>query len=98
MTKEEVVEMFENDDDNEYLNFDAVQNKKSARPDLHAFILLDTLVPGKSDMVAGAEHDEIYLDVALDAIAPLLTPELILELRRCGVRVDDDEDGLAMFA
>lgn len=84
--------------DNEYLNFDAVQDKRSYRPDLHAFLLLDDLFPNPgTDMVAAAEHDEFWLDVCDDKIAKL-TDDQILELVRCGVRYDSDVDSLAMFA
>lgn len=84
--------------DNEYLNFDAVQDKRSYRPDLHAFLLLDDLFPNPdNDMIAAAEHDEFWLDVDGEAIATL-TDDQILELVRCGVRYDSDVDSLAMFA
>jgi hypothetical protein len=83
--------------DDDYLKFDRVANPKSKRPDLHAFLLLDSLVPGIFDMVARAEHDEIYLKVYPDDLAEVATEEQILELIRCGVRYDSDTDGLAMF-
>ena len=80
--------------DDEFLNFDRIENKRSKRPDLHAFLLLDELFPceGKSDMVCCAEHDEIWLDIPEDA---KLTDEQIVELVRCGVRYDDC--GFCMF-
>ena len=77
-----------NDD---YLKFDRVENKKSQRPDLHAFLLLDELFPGTSDIIGAACHDEIYLDVDPEG----LSEENILELVRCGVRYSDDS--LCMF-
>jgi hypothetical protein len=75
--------------------FNSIENKRSNRPDLHAFLLLDSLFPGTNDMVAGAAHDEIFLDVHEDQIA-LLTDAEILELMKCGVRYG--EDCLCMFA
>ena len=82
--------------DNEYLKFDLVENKKSSRPDLHAFLLLDSLMPSSCDMVAAAEHDEIFLDVELDDLEKTaITEDQICELVRCGVRVSDY--GLSMF-
>lgn len=75
--------------------FTSIENKRSNRPDLHAFLLLDSLFPGTNDMVAGATHDEIFLDVSEDQIAAL-TDEEILELMKCGVRYG--EDCLCMFA
>jgi hypothetical protein len=83
--------------DEEFLEFGRVQNKRSKRPDLHAFLLLDELVPGKSDIVSCAEHDEIWLDVSPDELAEVATEEQILELHRCGVRYDGGTDSLALF-
>lgn len=39
----------------EYLKFDRVEPKLSRRPDLHAFLLLDRLVPGIRDIIGCAE-------------------------------------------
>jgi diadenosine tetraphosphatase ApaH/serine/threonine PP2A family protein phosphatase len=81
----------------EYIEFDRIENKRSKRPDLHAFLLLDELFPNNGiDMVCGAMHDEIWLEPdggKLDG----LTDEQILELTRCGVRYDSDTNGLAIF-
>ena len=81
----------------EFLKFDRVQNKRSRRPDLHAFLLLDELVPGRSCMVDAAEHDEIFLDTPLDELEKVVTEDQIVELVRCGVRMDSFTDSLAMF-
>lgn len=83
--------------DGEYLNFDGVEEKRSHRPDLHAFLFLDDLFPNpERDMIAAAEHDEFWLDVDGEKIATL-TDDQIIELVRCGVRYDKDVDSLAMF-
>ncbi len=98
MTVEELVSILNGDEDDgeEYIKFERVSNKRSSRPDLHAFLLLDELIPGDRDMVCAAEHDEIYLDVDLDELAAVITKEQAIELVRCGVR--ESNDGLAMFA
>jgi hypothetical protein len=80
----------------EYRIFDLVKNKRSSRPDLHAFMLLDSLFPGSHDVVSASEHDVIYLFPSEDKIESL-TDEQILELTRCGVMYDDDSDSLMMF-
>lgn len=82
-------------DDNEYLEFERVQNKRSQRPDLHAFLLLDALFPGSSNIISGACHDEFYLDVG-GCDLESLTDEQIIELIRCGVMHRDGS--LYMFA
>ena len=80
----------------EFLEFKLVKEKLSNRPDLHAFILLDKLLPGTEDMVAGAEHDEIYLSPDPEELLKVATKDQLRDLHRCGVRADDN--GLCMFA
>lgn len=86
------------DNDGEFVKFDRIleERRLSSRPDLHAFILLNKLVPGQSDMVSAAEHDEIFLDVSLDDLAAVATEEDVIDLIRCGVRLDE-YGGFAMF-
>lgn len=81
----------------EYIKFDGIESKRNNRPDIHAFLLLDELIPGNMDMVSAAEHDEIYLNINCDALARIATEEQILELVRCGVRYDSEYDCLCMF-
>lgn len=86
-----------NDD---FLKFDRID--ESQRPysssDVCAFVYLDRLFPSEKgiDMVAGAEHDEIYLRIEEDQVARLTDAD-ILYLTRCGVRYDSEFSGLAMF-
>lgn len=82
----------------EFLKFDRVSPKRSARPDIHAFLLLDELFPNDGRrIVAGAEHDIIYLDVQSDQLLEVATEERIIELTRCGVFLDEDTDSLALY-
>ena len=99
MTEERLIELLEgkDDDHDEFLKFERIENKRSNRPDLHAFLLLDELCPGDSDMVDGAAHDEIFLGVSLEELAKVITEEQVIELVRCGVR-HSEYDCLAMFA
>ncbi len=96
MTKEKMAEMFHGNDD-EYLKFDRITSLRSKRPDLHAFMLLDELVPGDSDIVSGAHHDEIYLQTDCDKLAAAASEDQITELIRCGVSYNSDYDCLSMF-
>jgi hypothetical protein len=81
----------------EYMKFDRIKDRLSNRPDIHAFILLDQLVPGTEDLVGAASHDEIFLAVTPSDLAKVATTEQIVELIRCGVRYDSATDSLAMF-
>ncbi len=78
-------ETFEKYSDDEFIKFERVENKFSKRSDLHAFILLDKILPGESDIVEAAEHDEIYLGVDEEELAKVITEEQVLELVRSGV-------------
>jgi len=98
MTLDELSEAFEKCDDGEFLEFERVENKLSARPDLHAFLLLEQLVPGKGDMVSAAEHDQIWLDVDPSTLAEVITAEQVRDLARCGVMYDSDQECFSLFA
>ena len=98
MTVDELIEAFERHGETDYLKFEMVATRRSGRADLHAFLVLDELVPGARDIVAGAEHDEIWLDVSAEDLATVATDAIVLELVRCGVRWDSDVESLAMFA
>jgi hypothetical protein len=81
---------------NEYLKFDRVSDKKSIRPDLHVFIILDSLAVDECDIVSSADHGEIWLSFKEDNFN-LLTEEIIVDLIRCGVHYDSEFDCLSMF-
>ena len=92
MTIKERFDQFED----EFLKFERVENKFSNRADVHAFILLDKLVPGKDDILVDARHDEVFLSIGPEKLETA-SDEQIRDLIRCGIRLDDSEDGLAMF-
>jgi hypothetical protein len=79
----------------EFLKFDRVANKLNHRPDLCAFLLLDTLIPETKDIIACSEHDEIYLETDVEKLNELISDEDILTLVRCGVRCGSE--GLTMY-
>lgn len=94
MTLKERFVQFEED----YIKFEDVKVKLSNRPDLHAFILLDHLIPGTSDIVCAAEHDEFFLSIKPSKLNKVATDEQIRDLVRCGIRFDENTDCLCMFA
>lgn len=83
--------------DNEFLEFDALENKRHNRQDLCVFLILDELLPGNSNIVSGADHDIIWLGVNCEKLSEVATEDDILELRRCGVSYDNHNDCLTMF-
>lgn len=94
---DEILNKFDEYDPDNYLQFEAIQNKKSNRTDLHAFIVLDEWFPGNSDIIASAEHDEFFLGIEAEQIQQL-TDDQILELVRCGVSFSEEYQCLCMFA
>lgn len=83
----------------EYLKFERVENNLSGRPDLHAFLLLEKLLPGGDrDLICASEHDEYWLDVDCEKLAEVATQDDINNLSRCGVRFDRDIESLCLFA
>jgi hypothetical protein len=105
MTDEEMLEAFEAASDRPHTGiFQCDGRFGTKRNDLHAFMLLESILPGAPntsgyvmDMVGAAEHDRIYLDVNLEKLAEVITKEQIEELESCGVQADENGDGLAMF-
>ena len=83
--------------EDEFLRFEKVENPRHPRPDVCAFLILHDLAPDKGDMVSGAEHDEIFIDVSPDALDAAASDADILTLVRCGVRLDSYTGSLAMF-
>jgi hypothetical protein len=83
--------------DDEFLNFARINDPASKRPDLHAFILLDRLVPGTQDIVSSSAHDEYFLQINPREFAAAATEEDVRDLVRCGVRYHDEYDCFAMF-
>lgn len=97
MTLDQMEEIFCSNDDLSCLDFPrAIKNPRSKRGDMHAFMLLDELLPDEvGDMVVAAEHDEIFLGIDPGELAKVITEAQIIELICCGVRYSDDS--LCMF-
>lgn len=91
-----IEEIFEKHDE-EFLKFDRIKNKLSKRPDLHAFILLDSILLSDDNIISGSHHEEIWLDIDLEELAKKATEEQIVDLHRCGVRYFSEYDCLGMF-
>lgn len=80
-------------------SFDAIENLRDNRKHIHAFILLAELDPWPNERgtydncIACAEHDEVWLGFSDVHVANVITPEQVVELRRCGVFYNDDGMG-----
>lgn len=96
MTRQELSAAFERAS-SEFLQFDQIAHPVHSRRDICAFLMLATLCPGTGDMVDCAEHDKIWLNVDVDALAVIATDDIVRDLQRCGVMYDTDVDRLTMF-
>lgn len=80
----------------EALAFDAIADKRHPPPDLCAMLYLHERIGGEGKMcMAGV--GEILLHCGPKQLRKL-TPADVLYLVRCGVRFDEDAEGLAIFA
>jgi hypothetical protein len=97
------IEKWFTEEENEYgghddfLKFERITDPPSQRRDLCAFLLLDKLLPGDRDIVACAEHDQIWLNVDIDELAKVASKDDVVYLLRCGVWYDGDVESLSMF-
>lgn len=89
-------EVFDKHND-EYLKFGKIENQLSSRPDIHAFILLNNIIPGDNDIIQAAEHDEYYLRIDLDKLQKVITEDQVIDLIRCGVRHSIEHNCLCLF-
>jgi len=102
MTVERMTELFHKYCDDDNFDFDGFEKRKNpikddfVRRDLVAFVKLQTLVPGDDRIIAGAEHDKIWLGIELEDLAKVITEEDIKFLVDCGVFIEDES--LTMFA
>lgn len=80
----------------EYLKFDRVENKRSTRPDLHAFLMLAERFDSDRDLITAAEHDEYWLDVPQQVLDEL-TLDDVVELTRCGISYSEEYEALFSF-
>jgi hypothetical protein len=95
---ENVEEMFAKVKD-EFLKFNKIEEKRSKRRDLCAFIFLSEtgLSTGETKNIIGeAEHDKIYFEIDMNAFAKHVREAEVLYLVRCGVFYDSASGRLAM--
>lgn len=99
MNKKEFKQIFDdNDMDGEFLEFERIKQPYSKLRDVHAFILIEVIMPRlRGDMITASEHDQIYLAPAGDKLIKKMTREQAIDLRRCGVFYDEETDSFCMF-
>jgi hypothetical protein len=96
MTKEEMRTLWKMYMETDFLKFDRADSDIK-RPDLRAFLLLNFLVPGDTDIVGWSRHEEITLSIAPDDLAKVVSEADIMLLVQCGVRYNHEDDCFEMF-
>lgn len=96
MTTDQLRDLFEKHDEL-FMAFELYGRTGTCRPDLAAFILLDQLCPATGGIIIGAITGEIVLNIDPVELAKVITEEQVIELIRCGVRYDDQDNSLCMF-
>lgn len=101
IVQEQFADLFEKHND-EFLKFERIEDPLHSRPDICAFLLLHDLTfdattfkPNK--IVSGATREEIWLSIELSELSGKVTEDDIITLIRCGVRLEEEFDCLAMF-
>lgn len=99
MTVEKLIELFDNyENTNKTMEFEEMEHptkKTFRRRDLCAFVKLNQIISGDSNIISYAEHDQIWLEVELEELAKKITEEDIYFLTACGVFIS--EESLSMF-
>ena len=97
MTTEQLSDLWAKCENEHWCFTELPELRFNKRRDINAFLLLDSILPGTTDMVSCAEHDEIWLCIDVKKLAEVITPEQVMELVRCGVYYDDNIDSLHMM-
>lgn len=87
----------ENDDHSHRFEEIPASRRFSNRPDLHAFNLLDRLVPGTTEMIRWSRSDEVFLGVDITDLTKVATEEDLLDLIRCGMCFNNYQQCLYFF-
>lgn len=79
-------------------NFECIEKPLHPCPDICGFLYLEKLCPHPGqDIVRGAEHDEIFINVTRKEFEKVATEEDVLYLIRCGIRYNVTEDYFYSF-
>lgn len=91
-------ELFEKHSE-EYLHHHVIENPMHRQADLCCFLMLDKIAPLNNDrnVIAYASHDEITLAFDPNTVAQNATEQEIIDLIRCGLRYEEDEECFMMF-
>lgn len=92
MDNKRLLQLFKDYHEQDKLSFTNISNKLSDNKHLHAFLLLQSLVPSKRNIIAKADCDTVYLDFVAEDLLGVITDAQIEELAACGVNYDNAND------
>lgn len=75
--------------DEEEGSFEDVDPKLNPNEFMHVMLRVQELVGLESGVPLHEGHDQLWIRCDMEKLAEVATPELITELRRCGVFYDD---------
>jgi hypothetical protein len=80
-----------------YHRFDEIENPKTKRSDLQAFLIIDSIFDDDKKIISGVDTYSIYLNVEIEELAKRATEEQIIDLIRCGVSYEEKYDSLTIM-
>jgi hypothetical protein len=92
-------DLFDTHED-EFNEFDRIEEPLHRRRDICALMLLDRLVPGETgnSIINDSDGEFIMLDVDCKELAEVISEEDVITLLRCGVKYDEDYECLVYVA
>lgn len=97
---QDLEELFKKHDE-EFLEFDRVENKLSKRRDVHLFVFLDNLMKeseSKCDLISDCEHSKLYFILDIEEFCHFATEQDIIEAVRCGLMYSVEFNCLYKYA
>lgn len=96
MDKKRLLQLFKHYHEQDKLSFINVSDKLSDNKHLHAFFLLQSLVPSKRNIIAKADYDTVYLDFVAEDLLDMITDVQIEEFAACGFNYNNANDFLTI--
>lgn len=91
MTTEQLRQLFEKHERDEYLEYDRINfSRPSKSKDICAFLLLDSLAPTGFSILEAVGDYGVWLSTNLEELAAVITEEQVITLIRYGVEYKDD--------
>ena len=101
MNIQELKKLFKKHSENEYIEFEKVENKKSKFADIHGLLLLEEKFPPNEishGILDNFDYETATINIEIEEDNIPLTENDIIELLRCGIDYDEDLECLTMVS